>query len=165
MRHAKSDWSLDDTPDIDRPLNSRGQGAALRMGQWLTDEQIQPSHIICSNARRARETLDGVLQSVQIDDAAVHFDPRAYLANLYTLLSILADAPEQSPILLIAHNPGLEELLTYLCGPDLPYNAKGHLLSSGTLAQIQLPDDWHELERQCGQLQQLIRPRELPPKQ
>jgi phosphohistidine phosphatase len=64
-------------------------------------------------------------------------------------------------VLLIGHNPGVEQLLVHLCGEPLPLSAKGKLMPTSALAQIALPDDWHALPPRAGKLTQLIRPEEL----
>jgi len=162
FRHAKSDWDDPEQQDFDRPLNDRGKKTATHMGQWLKQQHIQPEWIVCSAAQRARETLALLRDSLTTPDTLVQFDERLYLADLVSLLEILAQCPQDmDQIMLVGHNPGLEELLSYLCGPDLPLSNKGKLMTTATLAQVSLPDDWLQLAPQCGKLQQIIRPTEI----
>ena len=162
FRHAKSDWDDPEQQDFDRPLNERGRKSASHMGQWLKQQHVQPEWIVCSAAQRGMETLALLRESLTIPDTLVQFDDRLYLADLTSLLEILAQCPQDmDQIMLVGHNPGLEELLSYLCGPNLPLSNKGKLMTTATLAQASLPDDWLQLAPQCGKLQQIIRPAEI----
>ena len=92
----------------------------------------------------------------------IDFNDGVYLADLGTLLGVLAHCPQDmNNILVIGHNPGLEELLEYLCGEDLPLSAKGKLMPTATLAQIALPDDWRGLAARSGKMVHIVRPDEL----
>ncbi|NOY63339.1 MAG: histidine phosphatase family protein [Gammaproteobacteria bacterium] len=165
MRHAKSDWAQGGASDIERLLNERGKKAAVRMGQWLVQQQLYPAVVVCSIANRTRETLSGLRRHLNINAEQIHFEQRAYLADVQMLLQLIAEQSESSdqqhPVLLIAHNPGLEALLVYLCGTEIPLSASGKLVPSATIAQIQLPDSWYDLRRGCGSLQCIVRPGEL----
>ena len=162
LRHAKSDWGSPDQLDIDRPLNQRGQTSAVLIGQWLQQQHIQPEWAICSSALRVRETMAGLDKNINLPESLIQFDQSLYLAGLNTLLDNLSQCPDDMDhILLVGHNPGLEELLTYLCGPDLPRTTSGKLMTTATLACINLPDDWHQLAPGCGRLKQIIRPSDI----
>ncbi len=161
MRHAKSDWGFEDLSDFARPLNKRGQRAARRMGQWLADNNLTPDHVICSTACRAQETLHGVRQRTQLSNRQISYEKRGYLADLNTLLQILAEAPETDLVLLIGHNPGMEALLTYLCDAEPLRSTTKTAMPTATLAQITLPDEWQDLQRHSGELVQLIQPKTL----
>jgi len=162
LRHAKSDWGDAGQADIDRSLNERGERDALRLGEWMMQQHIQPEWIVCSPAERARQTLDGLRQSLIIPDTLIQFEERLYLASLTTLLHTLGRCPDDMDhILLLGHNPGMEDLLGYLCGQDLPRTASGKLLTTATLAQISLPDDLQQLGLECGKLNRIVRPGDL----
>lgn len=161
LRHAKSDWA-NDLPDFERPLNARGQQAAQRMGCWMREHHIQPEWIVSSPAQRTLETVAGLRQHLDIPDTLVHYDERLYLASAPTLLEVAARCPtDMDNAMLVAHNPGLDDVLLWLCGPDLPRSRKGKLMTTASLAQIQLPEDWQHLTPGCGKLQQIIRPGEI----
>lgn len=162
LRHAKSDMGGPDLLDIDRPLNQRGHKSAALIGQWLKQQHIQPEWAVCSPALRVRQTMTGLHDNLNLPESLVQFDERLYLAEPSTLLDVLSQCPDDMDhILLVAHNPGLEELLIYLCGPDLPRTKSGKLMTTATLAHICLPDDWHQLTAGCGKLKQIIRPNEI----
>lgn len=162
LRHAKSDWGSPEQPDIERPLNQRGHQSAALMGTWLMRQHIQPEWAICSTAQRVRETMTDLCSNLSLPESLIQFDQRLYLADLNTLLDSLSQCPnDMDYILLVGHNPGLEQLLIYLCGPNLPRSKSGKLMATATLAHINLPDDWHQLAPECGKLKQIIRPNEI----
>src|SRR5580692_4260108 len=74
LRHAKSDWSSSSgTPDMVRPLNTRGEAAARLMGGYMARHGLVPQRVLCSPAQRTRETWAGI--SAQWgDDVEVAFD-------------------------------------------------------------------------------------------
>lgn len=162
LRHGKSDWKQQASEDFDRPLNERGRDAADRVGQWMKHHHLPPEWVICSPAARTRETLALLRAHLTVPDTLIDFDDQVYLADLGTLLAVLAHCPQDmNNILVIGHNPGMEELLEYLCGENLPLSAKGKLMPTATLAQIALPDDWRRLAARSGKMIHIIRPDEL----
>jgi phosphohistidine phosphatase len=126
LRHAKSDWP--DVPDRDRPLAKRGRRDAPRIGRWLHEHGYHPDVVVCSTARRTRQTWD--LVAPELDGSpAVRFEPRAYAASAPTLLGLAQELPGRyRSALLIAHNPGLSDLASSLTAPD-----------NGPRPQISLP--------------------------
>lgn len=115
LRHAKSDWP--DVPDRDRPLAKRGRRDAPRIGHWLRDHGYLPDVVVCSNARRTRQTWDLVAPELG-RSPSVTFEPRAYAASAQTLLYLAQELPgKYRAALLIGHNPGVAELANSLAGP------------------------------------------------
>jgi phosphohistidine phosphatase len=115
MRHAKSDWP--DVPDQQRPLAKRGRRDAPAMGQWLADHGYQPDTVVCSTARRARQTWE-LLAPELGGSPSVTFDPRAYDASAWTLLDLARELPSSCrAALFIGHNPAMSELAASLTGP------------------------------------------------
>ncbi len=114
MRHAKSDWGDSKSPDVDRPLNARGVDAARRMGEYLREKGLVPDRILCSTARRARQTLAG-LGAGLADCPGAQLEEDLYLASPETLLQAIGEVGTSAETLLvIAHNPGIEELAAIL---------------------------------------------------
>ena len=112
LRHAKSDWP--DVPDPERPLAKRGQRDAPRIGRWLHDHGYLPDVVICSAARRTRETWELVAPELDASPS-VRFEPRAYAASALSLRFLIRELPSRyRAALLIAHNPGLSELAASL---------------------------------------------------
>ena len=123
LRHAKSDWP--DVPDRDRPLAKRGRRDAPRIGRWLHEHGYQPDVVVCSDARRTRQTWDLVAPEL-VGSPAVRLEPRAYAASAMTLLYLAQELPARyRTALLIGHNPGLSELATSLAGPPESTTAAG----------------------------------------
>src|SRR5215469_6757429 len=112
FRHAKSAWP--DVPDHDRPLARRGIRAAPVMGRWLRQAGLMPGQVLCSTARRARETW----QFAQAGLAAtppVTFDGRIYEGAATDLLALVREVPPATgTLLLIGHNPAIEDLALLL---------------------------------------------------
>lgn len=163
LRHAKSAWDTGVAVDFERPLAKRGKKDARRMGEWMRREGPRPDYVVSSPAVRARETVYGVCQELGIEIDGIHFDRRIYEADLNALLAVLADCPQgRDTLLLVGHNPGLEELLGWLCGENTIVPEDGKLMPTATLACLKLPEDWSRLAYGCARLVSLTRPRSLP---
>ncbi|MBN1379543.1 MAG: histidine phosphatase family protein [Gammaproteobacteria bacterium] len=159
LRHAKSDWTQN-LKDHDRPLNNRGRKAAIDMGCYLQQQQLCPDQLYCSTAERAKQTILAVLQNLDYPESQVHWDARIYGATLYELLSLLSEwLPHSNSIMMVGHNPGMEELLDFLV-PTEQIDEYDHRFSTASFAQIQLPDKM-PYRRGCGQLLRYVSPREL----
>nr|VFJ90528.1 MAG: phosphohistidine phosphatase [Candidatus Kentron sp. H]VFJ91685.1 MAG: phosphohistidine phosphatase [Candidatus Kentron sp. H]VFJ98318.1 MAG: phosphohistidine phosphatase [Candidatus Kentron sp. H] len=159
LRHAKSDWNTGADSDYGRPLSKRGLRDAPRVGHWLDRQGLRPDLIIASLATRAGETARAVCKGLGIEGVPIHWEERVYEASLQTLLTVLGECPEQAPrVLLVGHNPGLERLLAYLCGPDIEASPDGKVLPTATLAHMGLPWDWRTLQPGSGRLIALTRP-------
>jgi phosphohistidine phosphatase len=162
LRHAKSAWDTDAPGDFDRPLAKRGRKDAPRMGRWMRKHDLVPDYVVSSPALRARETTAALVDELEIAENAVHFDERVYLGSALTLLQVLADVPNRArSVLLVGHNPGLEELLDHLCENELVTTDDGKLLTTAGLARIGLSLGWDHLARHSGRLLALVRPREI----
>lgn len=156
LRHAKSSWSNTALSDHDRPLKARGERDAPRMGRLLREQGLLPDLIITSTARRARDTAELVAQGagyegeVEETRSFYHAPPRAYLERLRAL------PPEIGCVLLVGHNPGMEELVKVLAGV-------AERFPTAALANVALPiTSWDQLTpRTGGQLLHLWRPKEL----
>ncbi len=114
FRHAKSSWDAPQLRDIDRPLNQRGKSQARKMGEWLSERQIDPDLLICSTARRARQTLKQLRKNWDCKADTV-FESRLYLASPGVIIGLLDEFGKKIPhIMVIGHNPGLHILATRL---------------------------------------------------
>jgi phosphohistidine phosphatase len=161
LRHAKSDWSLE-MDDFSRPLKKRGRRTAKRIGRWLYEQRLIPDIILCSPAVRTMETAQRVCRQLGIDEAAIVYDPRIYEANAQTLLDILTTGCHQRRVLLVGHNPGLEDLLLKLTSHSIPLSANGKCLPTAALARLTFDGEWAELAEGSAKLVTLIRPDSLP---
>ena len=92
--------------DYERPLTPAGAADVSRMAAWLKKQQWQPAVILCSPARRTRETARLVIEGLSLPDGSVHSDPRLYLADEHTILTVLAEqAADRGTLMLVGHNP------------------------------------------------------------
>jgi len=162
LRHAKSDWSADGAGDFKRPLAKRGKKDAPRVGAWIYREGLVPDLVISSPAQRARQTAEKVCKSMDYKKKKIRWHDEVYGADAQNLLRLLERCPPGARIvLLVGHNPGLEELLLYLAGDETDRQADGKLLPTATLAWLEMPDDWSALTAGCAQLVTITRPRNL----
>ena len=136
--------------DFDRPLKPRGSEAAEQIGIRLGAEKLNEPLVICSPAVRTRETAQIVLQSAGLH-ADQQFDERIYEASLRDLVQVMAGIPDERQIaILIGHNPGLEELLTFLTG-------ESRRMPTCALAKIQLEiESWKDVKAGKESLEWLI---------
>ena len=164
LRHGKSDWSTG-LDDYHRPLKDRGKRAAQRMGVWIAQQQIMPDAIVTSPAERALVTAEKACKAMGNGDQGLIKDERIYGAGLDELLEVLVDCPpDAGRVMLVGHNPGLEELLMWLANETVVMPEDGKLLPTATLARLQMPADWGALVAGCAQLDTITRPGTLPKK-
>ncbi|MBN1665829.1 MAG: histidine phosphatase family protein [Anaerolineales bacterium] len=156
LRHAKSSWKEPALADYERPLSRRGRRDAPRMGALLVEMGLEPEWICCSSAKRARQTAEAVMDACRYD-GEIEYREDLYHAGLGDFLEAIRDLPADcTRVLLIGHNPGLEELLDWLTD-------ESEWLPTAALAQIELNlDAWQDLLPETqGRLRGLWRPKEL----
>ena len=120
LRHGKSDWSKSDT-DFYRPLKDRGKRNAQQMGCWLAQQGLTPDIIISSPAERALTTAEKASKAMGQDTSLIKTVQAVYAAGLGDLLHVLSKLPDKHHrVMLVGHNPGLEDLLLYLAKKELP---------------------------------------------
>ena len=162
LRHGKSDWRCA-TNDFKRPLKNRGKRAAQKMGVWLQQQNLMPDYILSSPAERALNTTEKLCTAMGLGVLCIHQDKRLYASEVMTLKQVLAECPESAMrVLLVGHNPELEELLEDLVDQDISAPEDGKLLPTATLARLYLPDNWNKLKSGCAQLHSITRPSSLP---
>ncbi|MFD4320685.1 SixA phosphatase family protein [Streptomyces sp. NPDC058548] len=113
LRHAKSAWPKG-VADQDRPLGPRGLRDAPAVGSFLAGAGGLPDLVLCSPARRAHDTWE--LAAAELDRAVpTRHDPRLYGADGPELLDVLQGVSDEvGTLLLVGHNPGLEDLILLL---------------------------------------------------
>jgi phosphohistidine phosphatase len=155
LRHAKSSLKDSSLQDFDRPLNGRGKKAAETIGRFIRDKQVVPDLILSSPAIRARETVEIVIKTAKLR-SELRYDERIYEASPQRLLEVVSQIDEERKIvLLVGHNPGLEELLKLLTDRD-------EHMATGTLARIDLKAaSWDQVLEGKGNLEWIVRPKEL----
>jgi phosphohistidine phosphatase len=157
VRHAKSSWDSPELSDHDRPLNRRGKQDAPRMAQWLWEYGIIPDRIVSSTAKRARKTAEVIAQRCDIAER-LELSRDLYFGDMESWTELLkgSDA-EAACVMLVGHNPGLEEFLEHLTG-------QYERLPTATMAHVELPaETWREFHIEAGvRLVMVQRPKELP---
>ncbi len=112
LRHAKADHQS--SPDFERPLSEYGQQQAQKIADWLDNTELIPDRILLSAATRTRQTLQPWLE--RHPDAKPSICESLYGATPGEILALIDEVPTSKLVLVVAHNPGLEYLLRYLCG-------------------------------------------------
>ena len=157
LRHAKASWGAANE-DVARELNQTGVAEAKAVGEWLKTHGIRPDVVICSSARRTVQTWENLVKPAGFAPANIQFEQNLYLAELAVLTAQLKNLAQfYQTIMLIGHNPGLEELATYVSNIILPRTFAGELLATANLLLFTLPDDWADLAAQ-GELLHVFRP-------
>ena len=141
LRHAKSSWANSSISDWQRPLNDRGRRDAPRAGQWLRAHSRVPDLIITSDAVRARTTAElvGTAAGYARD---IIVEPSLYLARPEDVIALLKEVKEPAAtVLIVGHNPGLEDLIAMLSGEPLG-------LKTTALVDLSMAiDRWSDIDR------------------
>ena len=163
LRHAKSAWDNADLPDIDRPLSPRGQKAAPAMGERLKKAGYRPDLVLCSTAKRARETLDLIAASLPKKVKIQHLK-ELYMAVPREMLNVVvkvADGAET--VMLIGHNPGIGSLAGWLAGEGdsqaLAKIRRKFPTAAAAVITFDVPR-WSEVAGEGGVLKAFLRPRD-----
>lgn len=167
FRHAKSGWDDSVARDFDRPLNARGERAAVLMGTWVKRNDITFDHVVASPAVRCIDTIDQFVKGTgeRIDAT---WDRRIYLASSATLMDVLRDqSDEYKSIMMVGHNPGMEDLVFDIVPDDGSSPLRDVVWEkypTAAIARLELDiDSWADIDRKCGRLTLFIRPRDLDP--
>lgn len=163
LRHAKSDWDDAARSDIERPLADRGWSDIALVAEHMIEHQngAAPSFVLCSPARRTRETLAGIIQ-VLTRDAEIRFEPTIYGAPTEQLLTLLRGIePFRDSVLLIGHNPGIQALAVQLARPGEDADELALKYPTAGLATLEFDGDWADLAAGGATLKSFVRPRDL----
>lgn len=164
LRHAKSGWDDPVARDFDRPLNGKGERAAFAMGRHARSLGLSFDRVIASPAVRVVETLhhfsEGYGRAIEPE-----WEKRAYLASSGTLLDLVRDQDDSlDRLLLVGHNPGLEELILDL----VPAQGGGELrerveakFPTASLAVLSIGRSWQDADTGLAELIRFVRPRDI----
>lgn len=163
LRHAKSDWGDDALADHDRPLAPRGRRATHLVAARARNDGIRPEVVLCSSARRARQTLKGIAAALG-PGVRILVEEDLYGAGARQLLDRLRLLPPGTgSAMVIGHNPGLQALALELAGDGEPA-AMAKLTAkfpTAALATLSLPaSEWSAVASGSGYLESLVLPRE-----
>ena len=166
LRHAKSGWDDPVARDFDRPLNSKGERAAFTMGRHARSLGLSFDRVIASPAVRVVETLthfaEGYGRAIEPE-----WEKRAYLASASTLLDLVQAQPDSiDRLLLVGHNPGLEELVLDLVPASGGGELRGEVAAkfpTASLAVLGIGRSWQDAGTGLAELIRFVRPRDLDP--
>ncbi len=149
LRHARAEIAGDATPDDARGLTDDGLREAEAVGSWLTNRSEPPTHVLCSSARRAIETMERVVAAMS-EKPATSILEDLYLASAWKLFEqVLTTEPGVSSLMLVGHNPGIAEFAAKLSGHGDPaaLRSLARRFPPATLAELELPGtSWSALE-------------------
>jgi phosphohistidine phosphatase len=162
LRHAKSGWDVPVARDFDRPLNARGRNAARAMGREMRRLGLGYDLVLASPAARVTETLTELVQGYG-DAVATRFEETIYLAPPETLLALVRAADDAGArLLLVGHNPGIEQLALVLTEDGALRGEVAAKYPTAALAEIVFDvGHWREVAPGAGRLARFIRPRDL----
>lgn len=167
LRHAKSGWDDPVSRDFDRPLNAKGKRAARTIGHYLREHDLHFDRIAGSPAVRVVETLEEVAAALG-ETIAPAWDKRVYLASGVTLLDVVHDTPDEAgSLMLVGHNPGLEDLILMLVPDRAGDEARDQVeekFPTASIAEIMFDTNhWADIKPDSGRLVRFVRPRDLDP--
>ena len=162
VRHAKSAWP--DVPDRDRPLAKRGRRQAPLAGAWLRAAGCRPDLVLCSPARRTRETWE--LAAAELGKAGrVSYEEGIYAGSAAALLDLVHAVPVRvATLLMVGHSPGLPDLALQLAGGASDSGALDRLRAkfpTAAVAVLLVPGPWRGLTFGGASLADFAVPRDL----
>jgi phosphohistidine phosphatase len=163
LRHAKSSWKDPGLNDHDRPLNKRGRQTAKIMAAYLRRAKIAPDLVICSTAVRAQQTLDPIIKAAKKPPKIV-LVRGIHEGAQRTLWEQLWNLPESAKsVLLIGHNPALQDLALELADADLNklLVSAGGKFPTGAMASFRFDGAWKALEPHGALLASFITPQAI----
>jgi phosphohistidine phosphatase len=164
LRHAKSTWPSG-AQDAERPLSDRGESAARLMGAYMAHHSLIPDRVLCSPARRTRDTWTGVsgVSARWPAGADLVFDGRLYGAVRQGIVSIVCDQDDAvRTLLILGHNPGLQETAEWLIAAgDMEQRERlREKFPTAALAVIDFTlDTWSGVHERSGRLDRFVTPR------
>lgn len=164
LRHAKSSWDDPTLEDFDRPLAPRGRRATEVMRDYMRLGDVKPDLVLCSSSARTKETLKAVLPAFG-GNAKVRYDRMLYHGRALALANRLRRLPDEvTSVMLIGHNPALQDLVVSLVGsgdPEAITRVKAKFPTAGLAMLVLNRDHWEDLEPKACDLHSFVVPREL----
>jgi phosphohistidine phosphatase len=160
LRHAKSSWADPTIADRERPLAPRGRRDAKRIARHLRRLGCEPGLVLCSSAVRTRETLE--LLRPAVGAATVVFEEELYAASCEELLARIRLVPDAvASVMLIGHNPGLQQLALALSAAGEELEQLEAKFPTAALATLVLPKAWSRLAPADATLATFVVPKQL----
>lgn len=114
LRHAKAHNAGES--DLERSLTRVGWTQAEAAARAIAACHFHVNRVLCSPAMRARETLIPLRSALHIPEADIIHDQRLYNAGARTVAEVVSEHLPAAPLLVVGHNPGLEQLASWLAG-------------------------------------------------
>jgi phosphohistidine phosphatase len=160
LRHAKSSWDDPSLADHERPLAPQGRRDAKLIADHLRAEEIEPELVLCSSAARTRETLD--LLSPALGGSTVVVEDELYGASSDALLMRIRRVPDEvASVMMIGHNPGVEQLALTLASTGGDLERLEAKFPAAALATLALPGTWAALAPGSASLAAYVVPKQL----
>jgi phosphohistidine phosphatase len=162
LRHAKSSWDHPGLADADRPLAPRGRRAVDVLAVHLAASEVRPTVVLCSSSLRTRETLAAILPALG-DALEIRIERALYGAGAAQLLDRLRQVSNRaSSAMLIAHNPGIQDLALALAAGGPVLAGLGDKFPTGALATLEVDAErWRDLDHGTATATALVTPRSL----
>ncbi|MDH6134329.1 phosphohistidine phosphatase [Kitasatospora sp. MAA4] len=149
LRHAKADWP--EVADHERPLADRGRHQAPLAGRWLADSGIAPDYVLCSTSLRTRETWKLAAHELPERPHKVVFEKRIYDASAGEIIEVLKETSDEvGDLLLVGHNPGVQNLTEVLAGGESMGDELARLRQGGfptaAVAVLAFDGSWKSVE-------------------
>jgi phosphohistidine phosphatase len=165
LRHAKAGSDKPGVRDIDRVLAPRGRSAAPRIGRFIADHHMEPDLVLCSTAERTRETAGLVLAEFSHRPEVVYTED-LYLAEPEQIRAVIESRSQgRKRIMVIGHNPGLQELALELAGAGRRADLEAIRMKFPTAGLAVLnftATRWQDATPKTGILRLFMSPRRLP---
>jgi len=164
LRHAKSSWADPSLADFERPLKKRGRKACTAMAAYMAEHLPPPDIVLCSPARRTRETWQILAESLGLSLEA-RIEDALYGAGAAALIDRLRGLEEsRQRCLVIGHNPAIQEAtLTLAGGGDAAARDRAERkFPTAGLAELTFQTQhWDAIGPGAGGLARFVTPREL----
>jgi len=164
LRHAKSSWKEPALPDHDRPLNTRGKAEAPMMGKEIAKHGLDPDLVLCSTARRTRDTLELVLPELKSEPKVIYEDG-LYHGTPAEMLDLLRElSPGAGQVLLVGHNPELQSFAVDLIGSgskQLKDRLEAKLPTAGLVVLRFAAGAWKDVSINSGKLELFLTPSDV----
>lgn len=160
LRHAKSSWDDPTLEDFDRPLAKRGLKDAPKMGAFVRKAGYRPDLIISSTAERARQTSKLFSAEADLDEDAIQWNREFYYGSASDYLEASKQCDDEiETVLLVGHNPKMEETVSLICGNGRSYIAR---MPTAALVCIEHPAaSWEQLRAGTGRMKWMVIPKLL----
>ena len=160
LRHAKSSHDDSSLKDFDRPLAKRGRRDSPRMGDFLKEVKGLPGLIISSPAKRAKQTIELFAEEAGIDPSLLTWNEDLYYGGARDYLTTIQKSPEGvDDIMLVGHNPLMEETVSLLCNEQGVYTVR---MPTAALVCLEHPaTDWNQVKPGTARFKWMMIPKLL----